>query len=83
MAGNLSTLQKDIAAYIQALATQGIRVERYEFPERLEVLARATLHVPGPLEVIDYTPEEVQGKEGKSIFWDEICATGKVLYEAA
>ncbi len=56
---------------------------RYDFPERLGFLARATLRIPSPLEVIGYTPDEVAGKEGKSIFWDEISSEGKVIYEAA
>lgn len=51
--------------------------------ERLEFLSRIAWRCGGPLEILGYTPEEVRGKEGKSIFWDEICATGKVLYEAA
>lgn len=58
-------------------------LERFTFPERLGFLSRATLHIPGPLEVIGYTPAEIEGKEGESIFWDEICATGKVMYKAA
>ena len=58
-------------------------LKRYDFPERLGVLSRATLNVPAPLEVIGYTPEELKGKEGKSIFWDEIRNTGQVIYEAA
>ncbi len=54
-----------------------------DFPERLEVLSKATLHIAAPLEVIGYTPEEIAGREGKSIFWDEICTTGRELYKAA
>lgn len=56
---------------------------RYDFPERLGFLSRATLRVPGALEVIGYTPDEIAGKSGKSIFWDEISKTGKVMYKAA
>lgn len=56
---------------------------RFDFPERLGFLSRATLHVPAPLEVIGYTPDELKGKEDKSIFWDEIRATGKTIYKAA
>lgn len=56
---------------------------KFEPLERLEFLSRIAWHCGGPLEIIGYTPEEVQDKAGKSIFWDEICATGKVLYEAA
>jgi len=58
-------------------------LKRYDFPERLGMLSRATLHSSGPLEVIGYTPEEVRGKEGKSIFWDEICSSGREVYKAA
>lgn len=49
----------------------------------LEFLSRIAWKCDGPLEVIGYTPDEVRGKEGNSIFWDEICKTGRVLYEAA
>lgn len=56
---------------------------RYDFPERLSFLSRATLHIDAPLEAIGYTPDEIQGKEGKSIFWDEIRTKGKVMYKAA
>lgn len=58
-------------------------LDRYDFPERLGFLARATLHIPGALEVVGYTPREIAGKEGQSIFWDEIRTTGKVMYKAA
>ena len=58
-------------------------LKKFDFPERLSFLSRATLHIPAPLEVIGYTPEEIEGKDGKSIFWDEITATGKTLYKAA
>lgn len=56
---------------------------RFNFPERLGFLSRATLKIHGPLEVIGYTPDEVRGKEGKSIFWDEICENGREVYKAA
>lgn len=56
---------------------------RIAFPERLEVLSKATLHIAAPLEVIGYTPDEIKNKVGVSIFWDEICATGQDLYKAA
>lgn len=58
-------------------------LQRLEPLERLEFLSRIAWRCGGPLEVLGYTPEEIRGKEGKSIFWDEICATGKVLFEAA
>lgn len=58
-------------------------LKKFDFPERLGFLSRATLSVSGPLEVIGYTPEEIKGKEGRSIFWDEIKATGKIIYKAA
>lgn len=56
---------------------------RFSFPERLGFLSRATLNVSAPLEVIGYTPDEVKGKKGESIFWDEICSKGRVIYKAA
>ena len=58
-------------------------LKKFNFPERLSFLSRATLHIPAPLEVIGYTPEEIEGKDGTSIFWDEINATGKTIYKAA
>ena len=57
-------------------------LQRFDFPERLGFLSKATLYVDGPLEVIGYTPDEVEGKEGRSIFWDEICSSGRVVYAA-
>ncbi len=56
-------------------------LSRFSPPERLSFLSRATLNIPAPLEVLGYTPEEVKGKEGKSIFWDEICRNSVVAYE--
>ena len=58
-------------------------LKKHPFPERLGFLSRTAWKFNEPLEVIGYTPQEVEGKEGKSIFWDEICATGKVIYKAA
>ncbi|MBI2981756.1 MAG: nucleotidyltransferase domain-containing protein [Deltaproteobacteria bacterium] len=58
-------------------------LKKFDFPERLSFLSKATLHVPGPLEVFGYTPDEVYGKEGKSIFWDEIRLTGREIHKAA
>ncbi|MFH1729656.1 MAG: nucleotidyltransferase domain-containing protein [Pseudomonadota bacterium] len=53
------------------------------FPERLGFLSQATLNIPEPLEVIGYTRDEVKNKNGKSVFWDEICSKGKIIYTAA
>ncbi len=58
-------------------------LNRFNMPERLTFLSQATLDVPGPVEALGYTPSEVEGKEGKSIFWDEIIHSGKVIYKAA
>lgn len=58
-------------------------LERFNFPERLSFLSRATLHIDAPLEVIGYTPDEIKGKAGESIFWDEIRTKGKSMYKAA
>lgn len=58
-------------------------LDRFSFPERLSFLSRATLPIQIPLEVIGYTPQEIKGKEGKSIFWDEICSTGQILFDKA
>lgn len=57
-------------------------LDRFSPPERLSFLSRATLHISDPLEVLGYTPEEVKGKEGKSIFWDEICRNSVVAYHS-
>ncbi len=56
-----------------------------KFPplKRLEFLSNVSWQLPEPLEVIGYTPDEIKDKQGKSIFWDEINSTGKILYEAA
>lgn len=56
---------------------------RYPFPERLSVLSRATLNIPEPFEVLGYTPDEIEGKRGESILWDEIVTTGEEVYKAA
>ncbi len=56
-------------------------LKRFDFPERLVFLSQATIHIKEPLEVLGYTLNEVKEKNGKSIFWDEICATGKIIYE--
>lgn len=66
----------DVAIVSQDLA-------KFEPFERMEFLSRIAWKSGGPLEVVGYTPDEVRGKEGKSIFWDEICETGKVVYKAA
>ncbi len=58
-------------------------LEKFNFPERLSFLSQATLSINAPLEVIGYTPDEVKDKNGKSIFWDEISATGKEIYKIA
>lgn len=57
-------------------------LQKYPMPERLSLLSRATLNISLPLEVIGYTPQEISGKSGKSIFWDEICQTGREMYSA-
>lgn len=58
-------------------------LKRFDFPERLEFLSKATLYISAPLEVIGYTPEEIRNKKGNSIFWDEINYDGKIVYKAA
>lgn len=50
---------------------------------RLEMLSRIAWKSSYPLEILGYTPEEVKGKAGKSIIWDEILHSGKTLYRAA
>lgn len=56
---------------------------RFGFPERLSFLSRATLDISAPIEVIGYTPDEIKGKKGKSIFWDDIQLHGKIIHKAA
>lgn len=56
-----------------------------KFPplKRLEFLSAISWQLPEPFEILGYTPEEIKDKEGKSIFWDEILATGKTIYKKA
>jgi len=58
-------------------------LKKYPPLERLEFLSLITWKISLPLEIIGYTPNEIKGKQGKSIFWDEIQETGQVLYKAA
>lgn len=51
--------------------------------ERLQMLSRATMHIDAPLEVIGYTPAEIQQNGADSIFWDEIVRTGMEIYRKA
>lgn len=51
--------------------------------ERLEFLSLISWKIPAPLEIIGYTPDEIKGREGKSIFWDEVRTRGRTIYEAA
>jgi len=50
--------------------------------ERLEMLSRLTVCVDAPLEVLGYTPEEIEKAGSDSILWGEIEKTGKVLVAA-
>ena len=56
---------------------------KFEPFERLEFLSRIAWKFDLPIEMIGYTPEEVRGKEGKSIFWDEIRKTSRAIYKKA
>lgn len=56
-------------------------LKKYSPLERLEFLSIISWKLPEPMEIIGYTPEEVKGKKGKSIFWDEIQSTGKTIYQ--
>lgn len=56
---------------------------RFEPFERLEFLSRIAWTFDEPLEIVGYTPDEVKGRETKSIFWDEIRATGREIYLTA
>jgi predicted nucleotidyltransferase len=58
-------------------------LQKYQSLNRLEVLSRIAWKCDAPLEIIGYTPDEVKDKAGKSILWDEILATSKVIYRAA
>lgn len=52
---------------------------RFSPLERQELLARLTMNVDGPLEVIGYTPKEFRNSSG-TIFGQIIHKTGKLLY---
>ncbi len=58
-------------------------LERWPGIERLQVLSIATLHVDAPLEVLGYTPKEIQEHGSESIFWEEISRSGKEIYRKA
>lgn len=51
--------------------------------ERLQMLSRATLPIEAPLEVLGYTPQEIEEHGDESIFWEEISKTGKEIYKIA
>ncbi|MFH1830107.1 MAG: nucleotidyltransferase domain-containing protein [Pseudomonadota bacterium] len=55
---------------------------RWSALERLEMLSRLTICVDAPLEVLGYTPEEIEKAGSDSILWGEIQKTGKVLVAA-
>lgn len=57
--------------------------EKFSPLDLLTFLSRVAWKCDDPLEVLGYTPDDVKGREGKSILWDEIRATGRVLYEKA
>ncbi len=57
-------------------------LKRFKPIKRLEFLSRATINIDEPLEVLGYTPGEVADKKGKSIFWDEITKSGKIVYSS-
>lgn len=57
--------------------------ERYDPLTRLEFLSRLLWKCPWPIEALGYTPAEVQGKENKSILWDEVRKHGQIIYKAA
>ncbi len=56
---------------------------KFEPFERLEFLSKIAWKCDEPLEIIGYTPDEVKGREGRSIFWDEIRTTGRIIYHKA
>lgn len=58
-------------------------LDRFDPIERLEFLSRMAWKIDAPLEVLGYTPDEIYGQEGRSIFWDEIRSTGYEIYRAA
>lgn len=58
-------------------------LEKWPGIERLQILAQATLHVDATLEVLGYTPKEIQDHGDESIFWEEISKTGKEVYKSA
>lgn len=57
--------------------------KKYPPLKRLEFLSLISWNLPEPFEIIGYTPDEVKGKEGKSIFWDKIQGTGKTIFKKA
>ena len=58
-------------------------LKKYDPIQRLELLSVISWKLTDPLEIIGYTPSEIRGQKGKSIFWDEILETGKVVYDRA
>lgn len=58
-------------------------LEKWPGIERLQILSKATLHVDAPLEVLGYTPKEIQEHGDDSIFWEEISRSGKEIYKRA
>lgn len=56
---------------------------KFEPLQRLEFLSRIAWKCDVPLEIVGYTKDEIKGKEGVSIFWDEIRSTSRTIYRAA
>lgn len=47
---------------------------------RLEQLSLATIHLKAPIEAIGYTFEEIEKNKKRSIFWEQIKDTLKLIY---
>lgn len=58
-------------------------LEKFPPLKRLELFGRIAWKCTTPVEIIGYTPDEVKDKKGKSIFWDEVLSTGRIIYKAA
>lgn len=58
-------------------------LDKFQPLERLELFGRIAWKCSAPVEIIGYTPNEVKGREGKSIFWDEVLSGGRIIYKKA
>ena len=50
---------------------------------RLEQLSLATIPLKAPIEAIGYTSEEIEKNKKKSIFWEQIKGSLKIIYKSS